>query len=124
MATACPLCRDTAKMKRPRSLYGHEVCRRCWGRFITRRQLAWIIDVFSLQFVVGFLIGFLAAVSGRDKDVPGLVLLLAIYAVMFFKDGFQGHSLGKAICGVQVVNQDSGKPTGFGASFLRNWILA
>lgn len=111
-------------MKRPRVLYGHQVCRRCWSGFITRRQLAWIVDVFFLQFVVGFVLGFIAALMARDGEPPGLILVAAIYGVLFFKDGFAGHSFGKWICGVQVVDRDSGEPAGFGRSFLRNWITA
>jgi len=121
----CPLCHDSAKMKRPRTLYGHAVCRRCWSSFMSKRQVAWIVDILLIQVVVGFFIGFTAGVLGlRSQDVSGWVVFGAVCVAVFFKDGFRGHSLGKLICGVQVVDAESGTPAGFGRSFLRNWALA
>ncbi|MCK6459530.1 MAG: RDD family protein [Planctomycetes bacterium] len=122
--TPCPLCGSAQKMKRPRVLYGHQVCRRCWSGFITRRQLAWIVDVFFLQFVVGFLFGFFGAMAGSGKEPATGPIVLAFVGVLAFKDGFAGHSFGKWICGVQVVDRESGTPAGFGRSFLRNWVAA
>lgn len=109
-------------MKRPRVLYGHEVCRRCWSRFITRRQVAWILDMVFLQFVVGFLFGVAAGITANSEPA-GWLIIAAVYGALFFKDGFAGHSVGKWICGVQVVDRDSGAPAGMGSSFLRNWIM-
>jgi uncharacterized RDD family membrane protein YckC len=122
---ACPLCRDSASMKRPRTLYGHIVCTRCWSSFVSRRQFAWIIDVLLIQFGVGFLVGFVAAVLRvKFEGVSGWLIYAAVCVAVVFKDGFQGHSLGKRICGVQVVDAEHSRPAGFGRSFLRNWPLA
>jgi uncharacterized RDD family membrane protein YckC len=121
--TPCPLCGSSQKMKKPRTLYGHEVCRRCWGGFITRRQLAWIVDIIFLQVMVGFFFGFFAALAGVEEPATG-VLMLAVGIALAFKDGFAGHSFGKWICGVQVVDSESGGAAGFGKSFLRNWVAA
>lgn len=120
-AAACPICRDSARMKRPKTLYGHQVCRRCWARFMNRRQIAWIVDTIGIGFVVGLFLGLLFPGNADDSSSGVLNLIFVTYFV--FKDGFAGQSLGKAMCGVQVVHQDSGEPTGFGRSFLRNWIL-
>ena len=104
---ACPLCRDSASMKRPRTLYGHIVCTRCWSSFVSRRQFAWIIDVLLIQFGVGFLVGFVAAVLRvKFEGVSGWLIYAAVCVAVVFKDGFQGHSLGKRICGVQVVDAE------------------
>lgn len=44
-----------------------------------------------------------------------------LFPLLFFpKDGFAGHSLGKLICGVQVVHQKTLQPVWLGRSFLRN----
>jgi uncharacterized RDD family membrane protein YckC len=40
------------------------------------------------------------------------------------KDGFGGKSIGKLICGVTCVKEETYQPAGFGASFLRNLILS
>jgi uncharacterized RDD family membrane protein YckC len=114
-------------MNRPRTLYGHPVCRRCWSGFINRRQLAWILDAFLIGYlVVPFLAGVLFALVDPDPDGPlrGPIYLAVLLGAVAMKDGFLGHSLGKAICGVQVVDQDSGLPAGFGRSIVRNWFLA
>jgi uncharacterized RDD family membrane protein YckC len=37
-----------------------------------------------------------------------------------FKDCFSGQSLGKATCGVKVIDETTGEPGGIGASLKRN----
>jgi len=114
-------------MNRPRTLYGHAVCRRCWGGFINRRQLAWILDAFLIGYlVVPFFSGVVVGLLDPDPAGPaaGWIYLALLVGAISLKDGFLGHSLGKAICGVQVVDQDSGIPAGFSRSILRNWFLA
>jgi uncharacterized RDD family membrane protein YckC len=122
---ACPLCHDDARMKRPKVLYGHQVCRRCWGRFMGRRQLAWLLDFFlvcvifmSLELMV------LPVHSGSSKEGTGRPwddLALLVPLAFAFKDGIAGQSPGKVLFGVQTVHRDTGEPAGFGRSFLRNW---
>ena len=41
-------------------------------------------------------------------------------AIFFCKDSFRGHSPGKWVCGVRVVDRDRGEPIGLAGSFKRN----
>jgi uncharacterized RDD family membrane protein YckC len=110
-------------MARARVLYGRDVCRRCWSGFTNLRQLAWVIDAV----LVGFLAELLAAAVTGPADAPMVprwsyyVILAGLFAA---KDGFGGHSLGKAICGFQVVDRDTGEPASFLRCAARNWFLA
>ena len=53
------------------------------------------------------------------------ILLSYIFLPMIFglKDGFAGKSLGKLICGVEVIDIDTQKPIGFARAFKRNLVL-
>jgi uncharacterized RDD family membrane protein YckC len=48
------------------------------------------------------------------------VLPVLGYVAWLLKDGFHGHSFGKSLLGLQVVDIDTGQGAGFGASFKRN----
>jgi hypothetical protein len=49
-----------------------------------------------------------------------VAFLIDVTAVFFLKDGFRGQSPGKFLTGVQVLNEETGQPAGFWASFKRN----
>ena len=55
----------------------------------------------------------------QGKTVVDVVAPLAF----FCKDGFQGRSPGRALCGVQVVDRHTHAPIGFLPSLKRNLIL-
>lgn len=126
----CPLCQKSKDMRKPKQLYGTPVCKKCYYRFANRRQLAYFLDWFFwrvLMMFIGAAIGVIAAMSGgQDSEALGLVLTLMTWLlvpVFALKDGFTGQSPGKAICDVQVVDERTGDPAGFVASFKRNLVL-
>jgi uncharacterized RDD family membrane protein YckC len=121
----CPLCGDARKMgKKARKLYDVWVCRRCGNGQINRRHFAYVLDVLVYYGGLTFLLTFLAVLVGNvgHADVKEIVLLIPYLGWVLFllKDGFNGHSPGKAMLGLQVVDVDSGQGAGFGASFRRN----
>ena len=123
----CPLCRTAKHMRKAKPLYSVPVCKKCYYRFANRRQGAYVIDVLLL-YVFSFFLGLatagtLFALEFSDDQVHFTVTVLGwtVIPLMFFmKDGFAGHSPGKLICGVQVVDRQTRRPTGFGRSFMRN----
>ena len=120
----CPLCGETKNMgARAREVYNYWICRKCSSGMVNRRQFAWLLDVLVLYvvlFVVAFVVGAAGSVAQADISVVIAVLPWLLYAAWLFKDGFNGHSLGKAAMGLQVVDNDTGQGAGFGASFKRN----
>lgn len=125
---SCPLCGNTKRMRRPKQLYGHDVCKKCCGKFANRRQFAYAIDLF-LSYIVEFIAG---AIIGIGLGITGLIsnetvvtafnifLIIVFTVVVLAKDGFFGYSPGKALMGVQAVDGDTGVPIGFGVSIKRN----
>jgi hypothetical protein len=121
----CPLCGDAKKMgNKARKLYDVWVCRRCGNGQINRRHFAYVLDVLimyvAILFVLGFLAGIVAAVGRADVSGIAAVMPYVAWGLFLFKDGFNGHSLGKSMLGLQVIDVDSGRGAGFGASFKRN----
>lgn len=124
----CPLClTGDWRTWKPLRLYRYRVCRSCYRGFALRRQLAFVVDLLCL-WVVGFL---LELVASRIESALGVgpaptmttaeVIALLVGLVLFaLKDGFAGHSPGKAHARLQVVATDTLEPIGFGRSFLRN----
>lgn len=131
-ADGCPICHSPKwRSRKELKLYGVRVCKKCYYRLANRRQLAFVIDLVALnivELIVGILVGVLIGVFGSSASlvVPaGFDLAMLGLAVLFilafaFKDGFGGHSPGKALMGVQVVNADTLEPIGFAVSFKRN----
>jgi uncharacterized RDD family membrane protein YckC len=109
----CPLCGKIKHMNKSRSMYGVPVCRSCSNAFANLRLLAVVIDELVL---VGL---FLATTKGGTSSItdPVAAWLSVIY---FIKDGFWGYSPGKALLGLQVINENTGKPIGFLRSIKRN----
>lgn len=128
---ACPLCGQEKHMKDVKLLYNHMVCRKCYYKFANRRQLAYFLDIIFFNiasFLVGFILAlplFLASSQGQiNADDASNVITCCLWPVItfvfIFKDGFSGHSLGKLICGVQVINEKNGEPGTMSSSFKRN----
>ncbi len=123
---ACPLCGQTKHMRKAKELYGHMVCKKCYYAFANRRQFAFFLDAIGwrfLMFPVAVAIGIAMATSGASQteiestaNVIGYLLL----PIFFCKDCFGGHSLGKLMCGVKVIDEETGVTGGIGASFKRN----
>ena len=101
-------------------LYGHPVCAKCHDAFANRRQAAFVVDtlIYGLALSVAFT---WAGVNNADT-VRGAAFLL--FPVFGLKDGFRGSSPGKALLGVQVVDERTGEPGDFSGAFKRNLILA
>lgn len=121
----CPLCGDAKKMgNKARKLYDVWVCRRCGNGQINRRHFAYVLDVLimyvAILFVLGFLAGIVGAVGRADVSGIAAVMPYVAWGLFLLKDGFNGHSLGKSMLGLQVIDVDSGQGAGFGASFKRN----
>jgi hypothetical protein len=123
----CPLCRDAKHMRKPKLLYNVPVCKKCFYKFANRRQLAYVVDWILFNIVVFFAIRLFVIFLVRlqiDPDLGNTILFvtswIALPLIFFFKDGFAGHSLGKLVCGVQVVDRRTFQPVSFGRSFQRN----
>lgn len=95
-------------------MYGHEVCSKCRNAFAYRRDLAYIIDTL-LYFGCPFL--YFRLVYGVATP---LLIALGLWAAFLLKDGFEGHSPGKAILGLRVISEEDGEALGFGRSLMRN----
>jgi len=110
----CPLCGYTKIMKKAnfQLLYGQKVCKKCYYSFVLRRIVAFVVDI-TLWYTC---FRGLAAVAG-DSNFYFFCLFLILFCM---KDGFAGHSPGKALLGLQTIRADSGQAAGFGASFKRN----
>ncbi len=124
---ACLLCGKEKEMgERAKVLYGHVVCQKCYDSFANRRLFAFAMDSIGWYFVLFLIAAFLgitmAAAGSSQSDIEGAgnALWLLLLPVFLCKDCFSGQSLGKAICGVRVINQATGEPGGIGASFKRN----
>jgi uncharacterized RDD family membrane protein YckC len=118
--TTCPVCgRDRWMGTKAKMLYGQPVCSKCYHAFANRRQAAFVVDslIYWLVLAVAFV---LAGVSDADTVRGTAWLLLPAFGL---KDGFHGSSPGKALLGVQVVDERTGQPGGFGGAFKRNLIL-
>jgi uncharacterized RDD family membrane protein YckC len=120
----CPLCGDTRKMAgRARLLYDHWICRRCSNGLANRRQLAWLLDLLPLwgvMLILGMAVGSLGGWEGLGAGSGLAAVPWLAYVVWLLKDGFDGHSLGKRVMGLQVVDASNGVGARFGASFRRN----
>ena len=124
--SGCPLCGRPILTSQAKQLYGNSVCKKCYYAFANRRQLAFFLDIAAwrlLLFPMGFAIGLIMAASGASQlDIEGTATTLGwlLLLIFFCKDCFSGHSLGKLICGVKVIDAATGEPAGIGASFKRN----
>lgn len=122
----CPLCGRSKRMGAARMLYGHPVCPKCYSAFANRRQLAYLLDILGYYLIcvmIGIAIGLVLALTGSDANITNLlshVVAISVLFVWFGKDCLAGQSVGKAICGVQVIDETTGAPGGILSSFKRN----
>lgn len=128
----CPLCHQAKHMPKAKPLYDKMVCKKCYYKFTNRRQIAYIIDAILwniISYFVGiafalFVVSIVPTISSVQLFWAGTAFGYLIFLIFACKDGFGGHSIGKMITGVQVVDDDSYQPIGFGKSFRRNLCLA
>lgn len=115
---ACPLCGKNNYMgKKAKPVYGIPICKLCYRDFATRRQVAFIIDLFLWQFCLAIPSIILGIGPVARAFSPEAWLLFLVFC---FKDGFSGSSPGRIMMGLKVVDKTSGQPIGFGVSFIRN----
>ena len=112
----CAMCGRPAG-KRARQVYGALSCRKCWARFASRRQVAWMLDVLIIDIVaVSLGLAMLSAVGsgGSGGRLPTSVWWAVIAAgtlYLLFKDAmFAGRSPGKALLGLRVVELQLWRP--------------
>lgn len=122
----CPLCGTSAHMTKSKSLYGHQVCKKCYYAFANRRQFAFVVDLLgwrAAMFPVSFAIGLTMAIFGFEQSTiiaSATLLGWALLTLFFCKDSFAGQSPGKALLGVRVLDTRTGQTAGVLASLKRN----
>ena len=123
----CPLC-EVRKVW-PKTLYGHRVCKKCYYKFVNRRQIAFLVDAVLFGVAAYFLTDLLGRFFAEQilTQTQAFVFYFAVgtvTGVLFaMKDGFAGYSPGKLLAGVRVVDDETNEPAGFGQSFRRNAVL-
>ncbi|MFB3787832.1 MAG: RDD family protein, partial [bacterium] len=97
------------------------------------REWTFLIEAMACNFVavtaVWFWYNTLPPEAYLTQDFNPLVMFCYVQFVVMFlyfpiKDSFQGSSLGKWLTGLRVIDLATGRPAGFGQTFLRNWIFA
>lgn len=128
-----------------RELYGAAVCSSCHQAFVLKRIFAHVIDNLLYSFVAGigvFVALFVAvgigiasqpaamtsdaAATDAAATVATKVWVFSLLLLMLFRpmlDGFRGHSPGKAIFALQVIDSVTGRPANFWDSFQRNLVF-
>lgn len=93
-----------------------------------KRALAAVIDgvVITVLYMVVFTIlalpaaviqsDAIAVIFGLLSVLVSVALAVAYYPVL---EGYRGTTVGKAICGIKVVREDTGGVPGLGAAFMR-----
>ncbi|HTC94429.1 MAG TPA: RDD family protein [Terriglobales bacterium] len=145
MATAntpmvCSVCAAPMLLAGKR-LYGYSICEKCHSDFAMKRAFAYIVDMmiwsvvcFPLSIFIILLSGISGAVvetathnNNSGANMAMLVFFVCILGSMFLvlaMDGFKGHSPAKAMFGLQVIDDLTGRPINFWDSFQRNLPLA
>jgi uncharacterized RDD family membrane protein YckC len=105
-------------------LFGVRVSQKCSKAFNERRQLAYLIDAGACLAMAFPIADKIAAADLRGDGRVSLWMVWAICTgMLFFKDVWHGTSLGKTVCGLQVVDVDTGSPIGLRQSLQRNLSL-
>ena len=98
------------------------MCRRCVGAALSRRQVAFGIDVAlggALASAVEALLDSLRLFG--DGPAKGYIGFAVLLAYLLLKDApFAGRSVGKAICGLRTIRMVDGSACGVPRSILRN----
>jgi uncharacterized RDD family membrane protein YckC len=121
----CILCGKTKYMHKTFKLYDRMVCKKCYYGFANKRQLAFGIDVLfwnGFCFCIGIALGIMMVVMGAtEKEIDNAASIIGwlVLPIFLFKDSFFGYSLGKLICGVRIIDNNTGAPTGVAASIKR-----
>jgi hypothetical protein len=120
--SACPLC--DREIKKPKVVYGHAICKKCWAGYINRRQVAYVIDtlvIVAAMLLTGYVSRLLFGTEIIWLQFCAGVLLNAYW---LGRDGLNGRSPGKVCMNLEVVDGSSGAAIGWTQAFLRNWPLA
>lgn len=94
-------------------------------RVTGRRVLATLVDTVVLTIVGGLLAGlFIGVLAGGDEESPlagvaGLLILVFFFAYYIVMEARWGQTVGKMLCGIQVIREDTGRPPGFGGAAIR-----
>jgi uncharacterized RDD family membrane protein YckC len=118
----CPICDQPEIIANWVPLYGVRVCWMCSQAFLSRRQIAFLIDS-SLLF--GLALAVFSVAPSLTQDVVAVrricwMSYLGCCLLFALKDGVFGVSPGKWITGLQVVDVETGQAAGFVQSFARN----
>jgi uncharacterized RDD family membrane protein YckC len=136
----CSVC-DQPLILPQKRLYGYYVCDKCHSDFATKRAFAYLVDMTLWSFLLFPLTILIFAISGISGAVVAaathndniganmavVVLLLCVLGEAFLVlglDGFKGHSPAKAMFGLQVIDDRTGRPANFFDSIQRNLPLA
>jgi uncharacterized RDD family membrane protein YckC len=132
----CSIC-DQPLILPQKRLYGYYVCDKCHSDFATKRAFAYIVDMTLWSFLCVPLTIFIFILSGVSGAVVGaathndnsganmaiVVFFLCIIGetlLVLGLDGFKGHSPAKAMFGLQVIDERTGRPANFFDSIQRN----
>ena len=115
--SVCPLC--DKPIKKPKVVYGHAICKKCWSGYINRRQIAYVID--SLIIVMAMFVGGLALGLMFGANVTWGVFLLAalVDAIWLGRDALGGRSPGKACMNLETIDNSSGEVAVYSVTFQR-----
>jgi uncharacterized RDD family membrane protein YckC len=83
-----------------------------------------VLDTIPLVLLALFVSVLLGGERAEDDTRLDPIYVVTITCLLAIKDGFGGQFLGKALCGLQVVDRDSNLPAKLHQSAIRNWFLA
>jgi uncharacterized RDD family membrane protein YckC len=90
---------------------------------VLSRVIAAVIDqVGSLFILAGFNFIVYVTTPKGVSDLIGWISILGWLAYIFFKDGFNGQSIGKRLLRIRVVDKEEGTPCTLPKSFLRGLV--
>jgi len=123
----CTLCNRTITQRKPKKINRFATCKRCWRKFISRREAAYLIDCLIFYFglwgiVVGDYLWRRTSATSPSfyLQVMTSAPMIGWFIVFACKDGFAGYSPGKWLTGIRVLDYKTHQPAGFWASFKRN----